>query len=97
MTRKMWLPLLLFMAVALAACARTNGVEGTPTDAGQVVGATQPPATRLPTLPPAPSAQPACTVVSQESVLPMLPAVESDWTHGSDNPRVTIIEYSDFQ
>jgi hypothetical protein len=101
------IPLLLFLAVLLAACRGTPEpvVEETPPPAA---AETAPPAaTPLPVQPPQvsePAANtPGCTVVSTSSepdpmIQELFPPVQpDDWVKGPEAARVTIIEYSDFQ
>jgi hypothetical protein len=96
MTRIRMLPLLLFMAVFLAAC-RGSGEQASlaPTATTQAM--------LPPTWTPAPTARPGCTVVSTSSpennqVMELLGEVnENDWVKGSQEASVTILEYSDFQ
>jgi PBP1b-binding outer membrane lipoprotein LpoB len=100
------IPLLLFLAVLLAACEGTAEpvVEDTPVPA---VEATMPPGpTAVPVDTPAepPSVStPGCTVVPVSSEPdPMIeelfpPVGENDWVKGLETARITIIEYSDFQ
>jgi hypothetical protein len=103
------LPLLLILAVLLAACRGAEQVaEDTP---GPAVGETSPPVPTQPvvdspTVPqngPPVASDPGCTVVSVDSEPdPMIeelfpPPGENDWVKGPETARITIIEYSDFQ
>jgi cyclophilin family peptidyl-prolyl cis-trans isomerase/protein-disulfide isomerase len=86
--------LTLVVALLIAAC-QTNPVVETPTQIPPT------PTTEITSAAPV-RAQAKCTVTSSEptgnSTEGIIPAVtESDWTRGPTNPRVTILEYSDFQ
>jgi hypothetical protein len=102
----------VLLLVILAACQSTPASPTSPpeeqADPGSITASTELPP--LPVVSPTPANdQPAsqaevnCTVVSREptpgpteqSLTP--PVSETDWVHGPDDAKVTIIEYGDFQ
>lgn len=89
MNRTLWLLVLLIMTLVLAACAPQTGQNGIET---------------TPALAPIPDGPPMqCTIYNlfpepQDPVSLKLPEVtEKDWSRGSANPRMILVEYSDFQ
>ena len=106
MHKRLWMPLLLLMMLALSACRGNTPLEETETPLPTIVE-TIPPTSQPTETAPAeavgPTAEPGCTAISprtdptaeEESLFP--PVSESDWVHGSETAKVTIIEYSDFQ
>ncbi|HEX9091176.1 MAG TPA: hypothetical protein VF831_06790 [Anaerolineales bacterium] len=99
--RKVFLSLLLLLAIPLVGCLpQTQAIPtSTPTTLAR------PAPTVVLTVPEESSILPdsGCTVVTQkptpgptaESNFP--PVIDTDWTKGPSDARVTIIEYSDFQ
>ncbi len=91
--RKIWLPILLLAAVALAACAPAAPPQA-------------PTATAAPTQPAAPPATAEGAMQCRlESILPtpdpaqaarFAPVTEKDWIQGRADAKVTLLEYSDF-
>lgn len=103
--------LLVFLAACQSTPASPTALPEEQVQPGQLDGVT--PSLELPPLPvvsPTPANDPPasqdevnCTVVSREptpgpteqSLIP--PVSESDWVHGPEDAKVTIIEYGDFQ
>jgi hypothetical protein len=106
---KRFFVLSLILVFFLVSCqsAASSPTADAPDESSQVETVTDPPP--LPEVSPTPDSEnvvaqgeATCTVVSSQSSDPnedsLVPAVSTtDWTHGPENARVTIIEYGDFQ
>jgi hypothetical protein len=98
MTRKLLILAVLSVAI-LTACQSAAGSPTTPPPADTDVALDTPRAAASPTVEIAPTA----TQVSrqptpgptEQSLVPLVS--DTDWTHGPEDAKVTIIEYGDFQ
>jgi len=101
--KKIFLLFLILLAVSLAGCKPQEGTASIPYSTATTEARPTPPLVLALPTESSVSIIPDCTVKTlsptpgptEESIFP--PVTNSDWTKGSADARVTIIEYGDFQ